>query len=157
MKIIKRDTDYAIKALIHIARKDSQIIPVSKLAKRLNIPQPFLRKILQILNKEGVIHSSKGKGGGFRLALPPGEISLVKLIEIFQGPVKFNDCLFRKNICLDIQTCPLKKRIDALENHMIAELQSTTLASLLEDAGDEICQKKQNPQTCGVKMRKKHD
>lgn len=133
MKLINRNTDYAIKALMHIAKQNSERIPVSELAKTLEIPNPFLRKILQILNKRGVLNSYKGKGGGFLLACPPDKIFLKDLINIFQGPVKLNECIFKKNICPDLKTCSLKKKIDALEKYVVLELKSITLASLLED------------------------
>ena len=133
MKLINRDTDYAIKALMRIARNDSGKISVSQLSRELGIPYSFLRKILQILSKEGVVHSAKGKGGGFNLAMPADQILLIDLIKIFQGTVRLNDCIFKKELCPDIKTCALHKKIAALEKNMISELQSTTLISLVEE------------------------
>jgi Rrf2 family protein len=132
VKLINRDTDYALRALIHIA-KNSQRISVTEIASKLDIPKPFLRKILQILNKEGILISYKGKGGGFLLAIPPKKILLGDLINIFQGPVKLADCVIKKKICSDIKTCPLRKRIRALEKHVVSELKSTTLDDLVQD------------------------
>ena len=77
--------------------------------------------------------SSKGKGGGFILALPPDRILLTDLIRIFQGSVKLNECIFKKEICSDIRNCPLRKRIEALEKNVVSELQSTTLANLMKE------------------------
>ncbi len=133
MKLINRDTDYAVKALLYITQKDPERISVSKLVEALDIPRPFLRKILQILNKEGVLNSSKGKGGGFVLALPPKKILLIRLIDIFQNSVKLTECIFRERICADVGTCPLKKRIDSLEQHVISELKSITIETLLKE------------------------
>ena len=137
LKLINRDTDYAVKALIFIAKKSPDLTSASELTERLGIPRPFLRKILQLLNKKGILSSSKGRGGGFHLALSPEQIALTNLIRIFQGPVKLNDCIFRRNVCPDIKTCALKKKIDALEDHFISELQSITIASLLENSSRE--------------------
>jgi len=133
MKLLNRDTDYAVKALLYISKKNPERISVSELAKELNIPKPFLRKTLQTLNREGVLNSFKGKGGGFVLAMPPEEILLTRLIDIFQKPVKLTECIFKKKICSDIGTCPLKKRIDAIEQHVISELESITIESLLRE------------------------
>jgi len=133
MKLLNRDTDYAIKALLYIVKKDPERISVSELVKELDIPRPFLRKILQTLNKEGVLRSSKGKGGGFVLAIPSKEIGLIRLIEIFQNSVALTDCIFRDKICTDIGTCPLKNKIDAIEQHIISELKSTTIETLLKE------------------------
>jgi Rrf2 family protein len=139
MKLINRDTDYAVKALLYIAQKDPKRISVSELVKELDIPRPFLRKTLQTLNREDVLNSFKGKGGGFVLAMPPEEIFLLRLIDIFQKPVKLTECIFKRKICSDIGTCPLKKRIDAIEQNVISELESITIESLLrEDLSSQI-------------------
>jgi Rrf2 family protein len=139
MKLLNRDTDYAVKALLYITQNNPKRMSVSELVNALDIPRPFLRKILQILNREGVLNSFKGKGGGFVLAMPPEEILLTRLIDIFQKPVKLTECIFKEKICSDIGTCPLKKRIDALEQHVISELESITIESLLkEDLSPQI-------------------
>jgi len=131
MKLITRDTDYAVRALCFIAKCEKEIVPVSELNRNLRIPGPFLRKILQILNKKGLLRSYKGKGGGFMLALAPGKIFLADLIEIFQGSLRLNECIFKKRICPDIKTCKLKKRIDTIQKYVISELKDITLVSLL--------------------------
>ncbi len=131
MKLITRDTDYAVRALCYMAGTKKQMISVPDLVKELKVPGPFLRKILQILNKEGVVRSSKGRGGGFTLAVVPKKIFLVDLIEIFQGPLKLNECIFKKRLCPNRTTCRLKKKIGAVERHVISELESVTIASLL--------------------------
>jgi len=133
MKLINRDTDYSFKVLIYIVNRSPDLVSVPELNKELGIPGPFLRKILQILSKEGILNSLKGRNGGFQLALPPEKVTLKLLMQVFQGPVKLNDCLFRKHICQDVTSCPLKKKLDGLEDRMVSELQSITLASLLED------------------------
>jgi len=133
MKLITRDTDYAIRAICFIAKCEKEIVPVSELNRNLRIPRPFLRKILQILNKKRLLRSYKGKGGGFMLALAPSKIFLADLIEIFQGSLKLNECIFKKRICPDIRTCKLKKRIDTLQKYVISELRDITLASLLDE------------------------
>ena len=134
MKLITRDTDYAVRALCFIAKCGKEIVPVSELNRNLRIPKPFLRKILQILNKEGMLRSYKGKGGGFMLALAPDKIFLADLIEVFQGSLKLNECIFKKRICPDVKTCKLKKRIDTLQKYVISELKDIALASLLGES-----------------------
>ena len=90
MKLLTRNTDYAVRAICYMAKRGEGVISVTELVKSLKIPRPFLRKILQTLNKKGIVRSSKGIGGGFRLAVAPGKIYLVDLIKVFQGPLKDN-------------------------------------------------------------------
>ncbi len=132
MKLLTRNTDYAVRAICYLASHDKEVVAVPALVKALKIPKPFLRKILQILNKEGVICSQKGIGGGFLLAKPAGKIFLVDLIRIFQGPVKLNECVLQKKICPNIKTCPLKKKIVNIERHVAKELNAITIGSLVK-------------------------
>lgn len=131
MKLITRDTDYAIRALCFIAQNKEKIIPVPQLAKELQIPHPFLRKILQALNKKRILKSFKGQDGGFALALPADKIFVVDLIEIFQRSFKVNNCLLKKYICPDVRTCLLKQKLGEIERLMLRELSAINIASLL--------------------------
>ena len=131
MKLITRNTDYAVRALCCIAEQKQEVISADQLVKSLEMPRPFLRKILQILNKEGLLNSSKGKGGGFALAVSPGKITVTDLMKIFQGPLKLNECTFKKKVCSNVKDCPLKKKIDEIEKEVILRLKAITLESLL--------------------------
>jgi len=132
MKLITRDTDYALRALVFIARRKKRIISASEMVRVLEIPRPFLRKILQTLNKESILKSYKGKGGGFKLALAPEKIFLLDLIKVFQGPLKMNECLFKKAPCPDVKSCGLKKKVEIIQKHAIKQLKNVSLASLME-------------------------
>ena len=132
MKLITRDTDYALRALCFIAQGKKEIFSVAQLSGELKIPRPFLRKILQELNKNGILKSRKGKGGGFVLGVRPERLFLVDLIQIFQGPLKLNECIFKRLPCPRKESCRLKKRIDSLEKHMITELKTIRMIDLLK-------------------------
>ena len=131
MKLITRDTDYAIRALCYIAGHKKKIVPVKELTAKLKIPRPFLRKILQILNKNRVLTSYKGKGGGFKLNISSNTILLPDLIKIFQGPFKLTDHVFKNNRCPHVYKCKLKKKLDAIEKYVNSKLKDIILSSLL--------------------------
>ena len=132
MKLITRNTDYAVRALCCIAEQKQEVISADQLVKSLEMPRPFLRKILQTLNKEGLLNSSKGKGGGFTLAVSPGKITLTDVMKIFQGPIRLNECKFKKSDCPYISDCLLKKKIDEIEKEVIAKLKAITIASIIK-------------------------
>jgi len=131
LKLITRDTDYAIRALCYMAREKNKLVSVSELVDQTCIPKPFLRKILQILNKKGMLKSYKGIGGGFQLKVIPQEMSLLDLIQIFQGPFQISEHTFKNKICPHTKRCRLKKKIDIIEKSVISELKKITLASLI--------------------------
>lgn len=132
MKLITRDTDYALRALSYIAGKKGDIVSVSELVKNLKIPKPFLRKLLQALNREKILKSYKGVGGGFTIARRPADIFLTDVIRVFQGPLRINECGFKKKLCPNRKDCPLKKKMDSIEKHVFSELSDINIAMLLK-------------------------
>jgi Rrf2 family protein len=102
------------------------------LVKKVKIPRTLLRKILQILNRERLLKSYKGKGGGFKLNLIPENIFLLDIIKIFQGPFELNEHILKSGLCPNIKECRLKKRLDEIEEYIISMLKDITLASLIE-------------------------
>ena len=131
MKLITKDTDYALRSLCFIAGFRKGRVSVAELTAELKIPRAFLRKILQRLNKKGLLVSYKGQGGGFELARPPRRISVLEVIEIFQGRLKLQEHIFRKNPCPNIAKCPLKKRLDRIQKYIVCELKDISLAVLI--------------------------
>ena len=132
MKLFTRDTDYAIRALMYIASSKKDIVTAVEIEGKLKLPRPFLRKILQLLQKGGVLKSIKGSKGGFFLAFSPEKISLISLIRIFQGKITFTKCFLKKKICPNIKKCSVRRKIKNIERTVVAELKQITIASLLE-------------------------
>lgn len=131
MKLLTRDTDYALRALAYIATQKDKVVAVPQLMSALKMPRPFLRKILQRLTKEGLLISYKGIGGGFLLKRAARTIRLTDVINIFQGPVALNECRFRRELCPNRQRCRLKKRLDYIDSFVRSELGKIVLDDLI--------------------------
>ncbi|MCU0666503.1 MAG: Rrf2 family transcriptional regulator [Candidatus Omnitrophica bacterium] len=131
MKLITRDTDYALRSLIYIQRHSKKIIPVSELVKNLGIPRPFLRKITQVLCRNGLLGSIKGPGGGFKLTPGARNITLEKLMCVFQGPFRLNECSFKKMPCPNTKTCFVRKKIQEIESYVRRQLKGIRLSQLI--------------------------
>ena len=131
MKLITRDTDYALRAICFIAKNKNKKVCASELVEELKIPRPFLRKILQVLNKEKILISYKGTGGGFVLGKGIKDIYLTDLMEIFQGRLTLNECMLKKMKCPNTNNCPLRKKIKNIEKYVIQELSEINLASFV--------------------------
>ncbi|MCK5582958.1 MAG: Rrf2 family transcriptional regulator [Elusimicrobiales bacterium] len=132
MKLLKKETDYAIRALIFIAKKTPSITAVSDIDKQISVSKPFLRKILQNLNKQGILISQKGKGGGFVLAKKPEKLFLKDIMKIFQGDLQLNNCIFDKKICQNHKTCILRNKISSIEKTLLSEIEKIKLSDLME-------------------------
>jgi len=131
MKLITSDTDYAVRVLYCMAQSDDKLVSAREMQKKLKMPWPFIRKIRQILQKEGILTSYKGKKGGFVLAVSSGKIYLIDLIEIFQGRFNLIECFSKKKICPDVSTCLLMQKIQSIERRVLNKLKSITIACLL--------------------------
>ncbi|MBI5124385.1 MAG: Rrf2 family transcriptional regulator, partial [Candidatus Omnitrophica bacterium] len=83
------------------------------------------------LNREGILESRKGIGGGFILSRKPSSIYLLDLMEAFQGTFKLNECLFKRKLCPDRNRCWLKRKIGSIEDSVLLQLKTVTIGSLL--------------------------
>ena len=133
MKLLTKNTDYAIRALLHIARNGRGYISSREISSDEEIPLPYLRRILNRLREEEIIITREGVGGGAKINRDPKEIRISNLIEIFQGELTLLDCVFRKDICINVKTCPLRKRIKKIENVVVKELEGLTIKDLIDD------------------------
>jgi len=135
MKFIARDTDYAIKSLVFMARsfrkKARGVITVDEIVEELRLPERFTRRILQRLAKKKILSSYKGKDGGFSFLRSPNKIRLKDVIEVFQGKIDLTNCMLKKRSCPDIKACTLRKKLKKINLLISKELDNITIASLL--------------------------
>lgn len=133
MKILNKNTDYAVRALLVMAMRGDDYISARDIAKAQKIPYQFLRRILQTLIKEKMAEAKEGGKGGVRLLADPKKITLIDIIEIFQGDVQISECMFRKKICHNRSQCVLRHRITKIEEKVVGEFRGITLQSLVDD------------------------
>ena len=127
MKLLTKQTDYAIRAVLHLAQRNGARTASREIAERERIPLQFLRRIVQTLVKEGV-------AGGLTLARKAGRIRVLDMIRLFQGAVQLSECLFRKKVCHNRATCALRRRIARVERQVTREFERLTIAQLLKES-----------------------
>ena len=132
MKVLTKNTDYAIRALIVLALNRGMYISTREISREQNIPYQYLRRILQRLVREDLVESKEGAGGGVRLLAAPAKIRIVDVIQIFQGTIELSDCMFRKKICANRSTCVLRHEIKRIERLVTAEFERLTIRKLME-------------------------
>ncbi len=130
MKLITRNTDYALRALCYMS-KHKDLVSVDGLVKKLGVPRPFMRKILQQLNKQRILESYKGQGGGFKLRKPADKIYMIEIMRIFQGKAGLNGCFLKKDICPNKGRCVLRKKIHTIEDNVLKQLREINIAALI--------------------------
>jgi Rrf2 family protein len=90
---ISRRIEYGLRAMVCLAAQpEGRVVPFREIARRMNVPQDFLAKILKQLVTRQLAMSARGARGGYRLARPAREISFLDVIEAVEGPVVVNLC-----------------------------------------------------------------
>lgn len=138
---------YAIRALIFLAKhtESGNKIGIKQITDVINVPAPFLSKILQNLARHNILNSVKGPHGGFALGRKPEEISLYDIIIDVDGEDYFCSCIVRHDVCKcfddESECCPMHKRFGEQRTDLIKFYKETTLADIVKDyenSGEEI-------------------
>lgn len=127
-------TDYAFRVIMHLAAlPEGEIANSQTIAEEQNIPAGFLQKIMRSLTKSQVVNSYRGVDGGFALAKPAEEISLLDIITIMEGPVDLQRCL-KDNSCNKgcAPQCPVHKSLSIIQSDLTQALGKVTFAKLIE-------------------------
>lgn len=132
MALIKRDTDYALRALTMLAQTGDSL-SVRALAASQEVPPDFLRKIMQRLHRAHIVKSSRGPFGGYRLSRPAGEISVLDVVEAVQGPLVVNECAADPGICSRTELCPFRKRLLVIQDDLSAKLAGLRVSDAVEE------------------------
>jgi Rrf2 family protein len=132
MDVIRRNSDYALCLMIHLAEHyESKAVSTKTMAKKEKIPYPLACKLMQKLQKHKLVRSIMGPKGGFRLSKKPSTIKLLEIIEIIQGPVIVNRCLVKDFSCPRKSRCPINGRLAQLQKNMKVYLENIRLDELL--------------------------
>lgn len=136
MKLITRNSDYAIRALLYVSQHPKKIFSAQELTRALNMPRALLRSVLQKLSRGGYLDSARGKDGGFSLRVNAASIKISEIIMLFQGSIEINECTLKKKICPNLKNCVLRRKIKDIEELVISKLSNITIGSLVIDADE---------------------
>jgi Rrf2 family protein len=134
--VLSRRSKYGLKALLALAQEaGSGPVLVSELAERDAIPKKFLEAILLDLNRQGLVQSKKGKGGGYFLRRPPHEITFGEVIRALEGPLALVPCVSQMAYapcteCIDEPTCGVRLAMQQVRDATAEILDNTTLADV---------------------------
>lgn len=132
--MITREADYCIRIVLHLSRPEyrSRPVPIDQLAGEMEIPVPFLRKILARLIDGGMVISHRGRAGGLSLNGDPGRISLLDILRLADGKgLLLNRCLGGNGSCTHQGTCTVHGAMHKLQAMMEEQLQSITFDQLV--------------------------
>lgn len=133
---------YGIRAVIYIAGKNQgkNKTGLFQISKDLNLPAPFLAKILQQLAKKKILTSLKGPHGGFSLQRKAENISLYDIVLTIDGDGIFTDCVIHNCKCGQVndenKECPIHDSYSEVRKELIRLFKKTTIEDLVKKAID---------------------
>lgn len=136
--MLSKKAKYALIASLHLARRVGEgPISIGDLATREGIPRKFLELILLELKNRGILHSQKGKAGGYSLGRTPAEISVGEIVRVIEGPVALLPCVSvtayrRCEECRDEKLCGIRMIFQEVRDATATLLDGATLADLLD-------------------------
>ena len=128
---ITRAGEYGVLGLFHLARCPQQSAMLEDVSRAEKIPKSFLGKIFQQLVRVGLIQSTRGVGGGFRLKMEPARISILEVVEAIEGRIAFQRCLQEDSGCEHVGGCALCSLFEQAQDQVKEVLARTTLEDLL--------------------------
>ena len=125
--------DYAVVMMTAAARHCGGLARVNAtgLAEETGVPLPTAQKLVSRLSSAGLIESTRGTGGGFRLSRPPATITLADIIEAVEGPIALTNCVDASHHdCALDGTCRVKPHWAVVNRAVRDALANVTLATL---------------------------
>lgn len=126
--------EYALRATILIAQKSSEEkkLSVDDIAAGIDAPRPFTAKILQQLNKENVILSTKGPNGGFYLTGKAKTQPVWNVLQAFGEDQRLTNCIMGLHKCNDKKPCPLHHQYKGIKEQLVDLFRQKRIAELAE-------------------------
>ncbi|MFO7655126.1 MAG: Rrf2 family transcriptional regulator [Candidatus Krumholzibacteriia bacterium] len=130
--MISQTVEYALRAVLSLGRTPDEAQTAKQIAVAMNVPPSYLAKVLQLLARAGVVRSTRGLHGGFRLMKRPEQLVLLEVVNAVQPIQRIHSCpLDMESHGTDL--CPLHRRIDRALGLVEEAFRSTTLADVLDE------------------------
>ena len=135
--MLSKKCKYAIHALVYLAERYQQgPVHIQDIADEQHIPKKFLEAILLELRNAQILHSKKGKGGGYYLYKKPEEVNLREVIRLMDGAIAMLPCVSlnyyeRCEECVDEKTCGIRDSFVGVRDETLRILSESTLDKIL--------------------------
>jgi Rrf2 family protein len=137
--VLSKKCKYAIHALVYLAeRYEKGPIHIQEIAEKQRIPKKFLEAILLELRNAKILHSKKGKGGGYYLYKKPEDVNLIEIIRLMDGAIAMLPCVSLNYYepceeCIDEKTCGIRHAFISVRDETLKVLQNSNLAQIVEN------------------------
>ena len=131
---INRQTDYAVRVILALSKKTAgKRFLTAEIGREMLIPPALLQRIVAELASGGFILTQAGRDGGITLAHEPKQITLLQVVEHFEGELYLSDCILKPNECPFERRCPVHCQWVRLRNMLRDEMARITFQQLVEE------------------------
>jgi Rrf2 family protein len=130
---LSKSARYALYASLEMAAAGDRRVTVADVARPYHIPQAALAKVLQQLVRAGLAVGTRGVGGGYQLARPGKQVTVLEVISVFDPPRPRSQCALSTPLdppCRMKQSCSIRVLFDEIDEVVRGTLESVTLATL---------------------------
>lgn len=133
-------TDYATVVLASLAQQPTTARAAAELAERTRLSRPTVSKVLKGLQRAGMVISSRGAQGGYRLARRPDQITAAQILDVFEGPIAITECSGASSQCGIERLCRVGGAWQRVNAAIRRALEDVTLHQLagLDPAGVRV-------------------
>jgi len=124
-------TEYAVRAMIDLAKLEGVQATAKEIAKRQDIPPKFLPQIMVDLSRAGLVQGTRGSGGGVRLAVDPAKVTIRRIVDAIEGPMALYACLEEGGICRRQGRCEVQHVWGWAQSRFLKALEDFTLYDIV--------------------------
>lgn len=137
--LFSRACEHGIRAVLYLASIEGDApVQIKDIAEALDVPFPFLAKIVQSLSRKGVLRSQKGPGGGVALAADAGQTSLLDVIDAIDGLRDLKErCVLGLPQCSSEEPCALHEEWGQMRDRFVKELGNRSVLAFGKDTPSE--------------------
>ena len=135
---ISKMTDYATVILARLALAPERQFTAAQLADQTHLAQPTVSKVLKLLLRRGLLRSTRGLHGGYRLARPAGEITAAQILDALEGPMALIECARHVHHCSIESTCGVGRAWQRVNVALRRVLEEITLVELAGLGGEPV-------------------
>ncbi len=133
--MISKKCKYALRSILFLATESNEghALKIKAISEKLDMPSPFLAKILQELVPKSIISSIKGPKGGFYISEDNASVSLIEIVKAIDGDAFFKSCGLGLSDCSDDEPCPLHHEFKIARDHLQRMFSDKTVADVATD------------------------
>ena len=131
---------YGLYAMYYLAQHGGEGPQSLQSMTATGVPKQYLEQLLGNLRRAGLVSTVRGAQGGYQIAKPPEDISLLDIIDAMEGPIELSECTADEGSCERSFGCPVRQVWRRLTDSINQELSQISLSSMLYAEGEEVIQ-----------------